>query len=210
MMADNKNFVFNYHPPPPSPKEKTFEHCQQQEQQDSKRKKTLMEAQAANKKKKLSAELVTTVPASPMEEQEQSKPMYKKASSPMEKMKKGNKRGCGYLKEEIEMMLDNIQHVLLIGPDKWKDIAELHVSNGIWAMISMVKGNADKYTKCNYHRVIEACHFQNVIMRPGNRELMNMSIQHLKDCPTTQQDIMAATDIFGPNLDPLKARQCTG
>ena len=82
--------------------------------------------------------------------------------------------------------------------------------NGIWAMISTVKGNADKYTKRDYHRAIEARRFQNVIMRPGDRELMDTSIQHLKDCPITRQDIMAATDIFGPNLGSLKARQCTG
>ena len=78
--------------------------------------------------------------------------------------------------------------------------------NGIWAMISTVKGNADKYTKRDYHRAIQARRFQNVIMRPGDRELMDMSIQHLKDCPVTRQDIMAATDIFGPNLGSLQGK----
>ena len=57
--------------------------------------------------------------------------------------------------------------------------------NSIWAMISMVKGNADKYTKRDYCRAIEARHFQNIIMRPGDWELMDTSIQHLKDCPIT-------------------------
>ena len=57
--------------------------------------------------------------------------------------------------------------------------------NGIWAMISTVEGNVDKYTKRDYRRAIEARHFQNVIMWPGDRELMDTSIQHLKDCPIT-------------------------
>ena len=78
--------------------------------------------------------------------------------------------------------------------------------NGIWAMISMVKGNADKYTKHDYHRAIEARCFQNIIMWPGDRELIDMSLQHLKDCPITRQDIMAATDIFRPNLGSLKGK----
>ena len=78
--------------------------------------------------------------------------------------------------------------------------------NGIWAMIATVEGNADKYTKCDYHRAIEEHYFQNIIMRPGNWELMDMSIQHLKDCLIIQQDIMAATDIFEPNLGSLKGK----
>ena len=57
--------------------------------------------------------------------------------------------------------------------------------NGIWAMTSTVKGNADKYKKCDYHRAIEARCFQNIIMWPGDRELIDMSLQHLKDCPIT-------------------------
>ena len=35
---------------------------------------------------------------------------------------------------------------------------------------------------------------------------MDTSIQHLKDCPITRQDIMAATDILGPNLGSLKGK----
>ena len=39
--------------------------------------------------------------------------------------------------------------------------------NGIWVMISTVEGNADKYTKREYRRAIEAHRFQNVIMQLG-------------------------------------------
>ena len=78
----------------------------------------------------------------------------------------------------------------------WYTSSDEETINGIWAMISTVEGNADKYTKCDYRRAIEAHRFQNVMMWPGDQELMDTSIQHLKDCPITRQDIMAATDIF--------------
>ena len=55
----------------------------------------------------MSAKLSTNIPASQPEEEEQQQSMYMKASSPTEK-KKHAKRGCGYLKEEIELILDNI------------------------------------------------------------------------------------------------------
>ena len=55
-------------------------------------------------------------------------------------------------------------------------LANEETINSIWAMISTVKGNADKYTKRDYRRAIEACRFQNIIMRPGDRELMDTSI----------------------------------
>ena len=43
-------------------------------------------------------------------------------------------------------------------------------------------------------------------MQPGSRELMDVSIKHLANCPITQQDVLAADDIFGPNLGSLKGK----
>ena len=79
--------------------------------------------------------------------------------------------------------------------------------NGIWAMISTVEGNVDKYTKRDYHRAIEARRFQNVIMLPGDRELMDTSIQHLKDCSITSWQQQTFSDSI---WDPLKGKLCTG
>ena len=44
------------------------------------------------------------------------------------------------------------------------------------------------------------------MMEPGSRELANVSIKHLHNCPVTKEDIKAADDIFGPNLGSLKGK----
>ena len=43
-------------------------------------------------------------------------------------------------------------------------------------------------------------------MRPSDRELMDISIKHLANCPVTRADIIAAKDILGPNLGSLKGK----
>ena len=35
---------------------------------------------------------------------------------------------------------------------------------------------------------------------------MDVSIKHLANCPITCQDVLAADDIFGPNLGSLKGK----
>ena len=44
--------------------------------------------------------------------------------------------------------------------------------------------------------------FQNIIMWPGVQQLMDVAIQHLKWCPVSWTDILAAEDIYGANLVP--------
>ena len=43
-------------------------------------------------------------------------------------------------------------------------------------------------------------------MQPGMRQLMDVAIHHLKGCPITQADILAAEDISGLNLGYLKGK----
>ena len=43
-------------------------------------------------------------------------------------------------------------------------------------------------------------------MRPGSRELMDVAVTHLKGCSITRGDVIAAEDIFGPNLGALKGK----
>ena len=77
---------------------------------------------------------------------------------------------------------------------------------GLWTFITTVAGKADKYT----HRAIQcaraARRFQNIIMCPGARQLMDVAVTHLKGCPMTKADIQAAEDIYGPNLGALKGK----
>ena len=78
--------------------------------------------------------------------------------------------------------------------------------SGLWTFITTVAGKADKYT----HRAIQharaARRFQNIIMRPGARQLMDVAVTHLKGCPLTKADIQAAEDIYRPNLGALKGK----
>ena len=43
-------------------------------------------------------------------------------------------------------------------------------------------------------------------MRPSDRELMDVSIEHLANCPITQPAIHIVKDIYGPNLGSLKGK----
>jgi hypothetical protein len=47
---------------------------------------------------------------------------------------------------------------------------------------------------------------QNIIMRPGSREFMDLSINHIRNCPINKQHIQTAESIFGPNLGSLKGK----
>ena len=78
-----------------------------------------------------------------------------------------------------------------------------------WAMITTVKEQAARYTKRAYNQAQVARKFQNILMRLGSRELMDVAIKHLRDCPVTRADIQAADDIFGQNLGSLKGKTPT-
>ena len=76
----------------------------------------------------------------------------------------------------------------------------------LWTFISTVAGKADKYTHRALQHARTARQFQNIIMRPGARQLMDVAVTLLKGCPLTKADIQAAEDIYGPNLGALKGK----
>ena len=73
-------------------------------------------------------------------------------------------------------------------------------------LLETVEQNASNYPRQVYKRAIRARNFQNIIMRPGVRQLSTVAIKHLKNCPVTKADIDAAEHIFGPNLGSLKGK----
>ena len=77
---------------------------------------------------------------------------------------------------------------------------------GLWSFITTVADKADQYT----HQAIQHDHaawrFQNIIMRPGGRQMMDVAVTHLKGCLLTKADIIAAEDIYRPNLGALKGK----
>ena len=77
---------------------------------------------------------------------------------------------------------------------------------GSWTFITTVSDKADKYTHRAIQQARAARRFQNIIMRPGARQLMDVAVTHLKGCPLTKADIQAAEDIYGPNLGALKGK----
>ena len=78
--------------------------------------------------------------------------------------------------------------------------------NSDWNLISTVAEQAQRYTKRAYKKAKAARKMQNIVMRPGHRELMDVTIKHLNDCPVSRADILAAEDIFGSNVGSLKGK----
>ena len=78
--------------------------------------------------------------------------------------------------------------------------------DAMWTFITTVAGKADKYTHRALQHACAARRFQNIIMRPGARQLMDVAVTHLKGCPLAKGDIQAAEDIYGPNLGALNGK----
>ena len=82
---------------------------------------------------------------------------------------------------------------------------DLNVGN-MWSLVTTVADKADKYTQCAIQQAQDARRFQNIIMRPGSRELLDVAVTQLKGCSITRGDVIEAEDIFGPNLGALKGK----
>ena len=79
---------------------------------------------------------------------------------------------------------------------------KIHVNS----LVIMVKGNASMYPKRLYQRAVQARELQNIIMRPSSKQIRDVVIKHLANCPVTRSDIIATDHIFGPNLGSLKGK----
>ena len=77
---------------------------------------------------------------------------------------------------------------------------------GFWSCIQTVDECKDHYTQHEIEATNQARRFQNIIMRPSNCELMDVSIEHLTNCPITQSAYHIVKDIYGPNLGSLKGK----
>ena len=77
---------------------------------------------------------------------------------------------------------------------------------GFWSCIQTVADRKEHYTQREIQDANRARRFQNIIMRPSDRELMDVSIEYLPNCPVTRRDIHIAKDIYGANLGSLKGK----
>ena len=74
-------------------------------------------------------------------------------------------------------------------------------------VVNTVADNKTRYTNRDYSRAILARKLQNIIGRPSTRRyLAIIDKNELPNCPVTRNDIVAAEDIFGPNLGSLKGK----
>ncbi len=74
-------------------------------------------------------------------------------------------------------------------------------------LVNTVADNKNKYTNRDYSQAVLARKLQNIIGRPSTRRFLAIIDKNeLPNCPITRNDIVAAEDIFGPNLGSLKGK----
>jgi hypothetical protein len=74
-------------------------------------------------------------------------------------------------------------------------------------LINTVEDNRSSYTNRAYSRALLAQRIQKTIGRPSLRTFLNIVDNNLlQNCPVTRKDIMAAEDIFGPDIGSLKGK----
>ncbi len=74
-------------------------------------------------------------------------------------------------------------------------------------LVNTVDNNKTRYMNRDYSRALLACKLKNIIGRPSTRSYLNIVANNLlPNCPVTRGDILAAEDIFGPNLGSLKGK----
>ncbi len=73
--------------------------------------------------------------------------------------------------------------------------------------MNTVDANRSNYTLRDYGQAEIACRLQNMIGRPSTKDFVKIvQSDLLPNCPITTIDIMAAEDIFGPNVGLLKGK----
>ncbi len=74
-------------------------------------------------------------------------------------------------------------------------------------LVNTVDDNKSRYTNRDYLKATLARKLQNIIGRPSTRTYLHIIDNNLMpNCPITRADILAAEDIFGPNLGSLKGK----
>jgi hypothetical protein len=74
-------------------------------------------------------------------------------------------------------------------------------------LVNTVAQNKASYTNRNYSRAVLACEIQKRIGRPSTKASIKIvENKLLPNCPVTQDDIIAAEHIFGPDVGSLKGK----
>jgi hypothetical protein len=74
-------------------------------------------------------------------------------------------------------------------------------------MINTVSENKERYTNEDYQRAVKAREIQIKIGRPSYKDFVRIVTDILlNNCPITKADVIAAQDIFGPDIGSLKGK----
>jgi hypothetical protein len=74
-------------------------------------------------------------------------------------------------------------------------------------LVNTVEDNESTYTNREYSQATLARKLQNIIGRQSARTFLKIiETNQLKDCPILRGDVLAADDIFGPNVGSLKGK----
>jgi Reverse transcriptase (RNA-dependent DNA polymerase)/Zinc knuckle len=80
-----------------------------------------------------------------------------------------------------------------------------------YMMVNTVASNKDRYTNEDYSNAKLARKLQVTIGRPSTKDFIRIVEMNLiPNCPITRKDIMAADDIFGPDIGSLKGKTTRG
>jgi hypothetical protein len=91
----------------------------------------------------------------------------------------------------------------------YMDTDEVHSENSIGTVLNIttVADKRSNYTNRAYLRAVNARNIQKMIERPSTREFIKIvENKLLANCPINRQDILAAEDIFGPDIGSLKGK----
>ena len=72
--------------------------------------------------------------------------------------------------------------------------------------INTMAANANGFTCHQCQNAQQVHHLQNIVMHPGDRDMKEIVVKHLQDCPVTGVDIDVARTLLGSNLGSLKGK----
>jgi len=79
-------------------------------------------------------------------------------------------------------------------------------SSGV-VLVNTVADNTTRYTNADYSRAKQARELQIKIGRPSTKQFLKIIDRNLlKNCPVSRADVLAAEDIFGPDVGSLKGK----
>ena len=75
-------------------------------------------------------------------------------------------------------------------------------------LVHTVAANRSNYTNCDYSCAVVARQLQQIMGCPSTQTYYLQIVEKnlCPNCPITRQDIMAAEDIFGPDVGSLKGK----